>query len=588
MMRNNKYQESRNRVDHVDDYFRVKVTHVDQNETIDDMQKVGRLQKFSPHRANRGFHLAGVRMDGEGTILVDIVIPPRVAGDFTLPKKGDIVWCYQKRGGVGLPAVFMYSEYSGGESVDKGDIPAPMFGSMPGDYGHLRTYIDHNVQFLNSAAAKAHKWEGIPQVEGNFITRFVRSITGFRFRDFYKSNLKPKHYVLRGDNVFDIDPNFMTKEVVEGDGVNILPSKVSQALYPNPLNVPKTRELDPNFTYMRTPYSYLPFADDADPFEETSSYNKIEEPKYDKLVGYKKNYVAYHPIIDGPYKKKANFERELPAAEEYKVGVKGDNQLYIGDMSGDMEQILILLKNMYDAGLAIVQNEDKSQLRLRDHVGNTILLEGDRERPRTILVTPNRQVIEMGGIKGKGEFVYIRNGTTYGKPDVPWGVETNKEKSNSYNQEILMVDHENVLQDSEFSERISPGLADIALGAGIFLRTVDDSSSAWEKYFALWESNGSLNEKMYQKWGNTETSTVATVDNRGSSASWISHTKVKGSLVNKIEMDNSNFKITRNSIIGSKVSTLTLNDASTTLDTQQFLVNSKLPIVFTTPMLDIV
>src|SRR5690606_3914587 len=124
---------------------------------------------------------------------------------------------------------------------------------------------------------------------------------------------------------------------------------------------------------------------------------------------------------------------------EYQIALRGNNKLLIQDQYGDGEQLLITLKNQYDAGITIIQNSDKGQVRVRDHMGQGVLLEANPDSPRVMLWTANKQVIEQGSVKGVGEFTYIRNGAVYGDAETSYGTKTGLTKNDVSNQEFLIT-----------------------------------------------------------------------------------------------------------------------------------------------------
>jgi hypothetical protein len=220
-------------------------------------------------------------------------------------------------------------------------------------------------------------------------------------------------------------------------------------------------------------------ADHYDLEEKVSGW----KPKKEKLVLKNKNYVSYQPVLDKDYLDKAEFERELPAAEEYQVALRGNNKLLIQDQYGDGEQLLITLKNQYDSGFTVVHNADKSQVRVRDHLGQGVLLEANPEAPRVISWTANRQVIEQGGVKDVGEFTYIRNGSNFGDSQTEFGTKTGLTKDDVPNQEFLMVSTAGII--GEINSRLSSGMNSLVNSAGspgIYMRSNTDPDTAAQSY----------------------------------------------------------------------------------------------------------
>ena len=580
MMRINTIQQDTHIRDNIDgDYFRLRVTAIDHNETIGDMQILPKLHALSRDRNTRGLHIAGVEVGKTDGVLVDIIVPPKNSGDFKMPQVGDIVWCYRGRRGLKKTAVYAYTEYSG---LDAGtglqNTPVPSFGSFPGDYGNIRTYQDNVVQALRKGGDR-HGWPNIPRGNGNFITQFVRSITGYRFRNYFGGNLEKGKFALRGDAVFDDGPH---NPIIEDNGYEIINKGRKQSEYPNPLNAPKAQEENPDFTYLVSPYQYLETVDELDPYTEVPTPKAVEPKKYTQVVGKNKNYVSYQPILDKAFKQKTSVDREVPAADEYKVAVKGDNMLYIGDMHGDMKQLLILLKNMYDAGLSIVQSEDYSQVRLRDHVGNIILLDGDRENPRVIITTPARQVVELGhNTKDKSSFTYVRNGPKWGDADTDWGEVTGLSKSAVPHQEILMTDAD---MSPANLEKLSAGLSGQVQGAGLYFRNSDDKGK-WEQSVSITHNDGNLNIAQVQRFAKSRTEMVSSVLSGGNNTSITMKTTTKAIKVNEVQFNDGNISLKRfHSINGKYVSEVNMNDNLLKLDTDEFLeINAKKGITIKTP-----
>lgn len=517
-MRDYKYESSLNQHGFVGEKFKVLVVSVDHNETINDDNKTPKLGFITPTKDNRNFHLSGFRVDGRNTPIMDIIVPPQVNGDFQIPKEGDVVWCTQATTGVSSDTIYLYAEYSNGDTgLDTGNTSVPLWGSQHGDYGHLRTYKDHNQQFANFPFKKPNAI--VAKTEGTFRSKWVRSIEGYRWRDYYKGNINDNKFAVRGDNVFDLDKTNMGLEVVEEDGVEIL-ADTKQSKYPEPNNVPEIREKDEVFTYVKLKHEFMKVLPSNSLFETESV--AIPDKEYTTLVHKTKNYFSYEPLLDKTYKKKTKgFERELISVKEYSLVFSGgNNKLMYQDAHGDGEQVLITLKNQYDAGYTIVHNKDKSQIRIRDHLGQSILIEGDPDRPRIVLVTKDKRTIEVGSIKGKGGFVYLRNGSAFGDSDVPWGRKTGKTKDSVFNQEFLMVDNQAVISDADFKDRLSAGLSGLLVGPGIYHRTVDDSKGEYEKAYSSYEYGGVLFETSLQSWKSTNTSVKSMSKVTKSQAEW--------------------------------------------------------------------
>lgn len=436
-------------------HFQAYVAWVDHNGSVNDEQKEGSIEYMSPH-TGRNFHLGVIKLGGAsgGGVLLNVMVPQDVMGSFKLPQVGDIVWIEESRRDPGRAPVYLYSTYN--STPDPTNImaqaPVPQWGSFPGDYGHLRTHRDHSRQFSAT-------------VNSNFVKKYVTHITGYRFRSFYRGNLVEGRYAVRGDAVFDIDGNINAPYLVEegayiGYGGDL---EDDQGEYPNPLNVPVEREDNPDYTYVSLLNEPVPVrvSGSQDAFDSKISKRKFRKEKH---VLKTKNYHSYQPIVDKTYLDKTEFEREIPAAEEYQVSLRGNNKLLIQDQYGDGEHLLITFKNQYDAGFSVLHNADKGQVRLRDHLGQGVLLEANAEAPRVISWTANRQVIEQGAIADVGEFTYIRNGSVFGDSKTSFGKKTGLEKSDVSNQEFLMVSTSDII--GELASRLSPGMLSVASAAG--------------------------------------------------------------------------------------------------------------------------
>lgn len=468
--------------------FQAYVVWVDQNGTVEDKQKKGVLEDMSP-QTGRNLHIGVIKLNGEGgTIAMNVLVPVGRLGEFKLPKPGDVVWIEESRRSIGSPPVYLYSTYNTSSGPDKlfGYNPVPQWGSIPGDQGEIISYRDHIRQF-------------VPTNKSNFKKKYIKSITGHRFRQFYRSNLKKGRFAVRGDAVFDIDGSVSSEYLVE-EGAYILEGgalETDQGKYPNPLNVPAERQVDEDYTYYNYLYQPIEKALPGDQYSRTGGYSTYT-PKKEKQVLKNKNYVSYQPVLDKKYLEYAEFERELPAAEEYQIALRGNNKLLIQDQYGDGEQLLITLKNQYDAGITIIQNSDKGQVRVRDHMGQGVLLEANPDSPRVMLWTANKQVIEQGSVKGVGEFTYIRNGAVYGDAETSYGTKTGLTKNDVSNQEFLITSSPDIV--NELSTRLSSGmqaLAGAAASAGFFFRNNIDPD-ATEQTFSLYKSGSALNVKITQ------------------------------------------------------------------------------------------
>ena len=533
--------------------FKVLVTAVDHNESLDDMQEEGKLKWMVNGQVDkRGYHISGVKLL-QGVMLLDIVIPASSGGQFKLPEVGDIIWCTQNTTGQAGSVVYLYTDYATGDLTYDGEFPAPQWGSMPGDYGDLRSWKDHTMQF--SQKPDAHYVENLPQNKATFITKWVRSVTGSRWRKtWYEDQVKKAgSFILRGDNVFDIDPENMTKEVVEENGVFLLGGKISQAKYPLPLNAPETREERTDFKFKYKLHKFEKSRAKANPFKEGNYVQPVSE--FEEHTFHNRYQFSYEPILDRAYKdrtskggKKAGFEREVASREEYTLNLKGNNKVVIQDVHGDGEQVMIILKSHYDEGLAILHNKEESQVRIRDAYGQTVFIEGNKEKPRIIITTRERQVFEMGSTKGKGSFVYMRNGPAFGDADVDWGRKTGKTKDDVYQQEFAFTSSPEISQDTEVLERMSAGMqAIVKRGAGMYMRMANDALGLWEKTYSSWEtSDKNLMEELKQRFMQSYTMTVSSVTSSGQQISWESKGVLEGSTLASFKFDNSELSIRKN------------------------------------------
>lgn len=462
--------------------FQAYVVYVDQNSTIGDKQKEGTIQSFSP-QTGRNLHIGVIRLNGEGAgLALNVLVPTDVLGEFKMPSLGDVVWVEESRREIGTPPIYMYSTYNNTVSPDKiaGSNPVPQWGSFPGDIGHITSYRDHIKQF-------------VPSVETNFKKKYIKSVSGYRFRRFYKSNLEAGRYVMRGDSVFDIDGSVSRDYLIE-DGAYIGYGgdlEDDQGRYPNPLNAPSSREEDEDYTYANKVFEPIDRPMSGSQYDNEEEFSEWK-PTYTKSVLHNKNYLSYQPVMDKTYLEEAEFERELPAAEEYQVSLRGNNKLLIQDQHGDGEHLLITLKNQYDAGFTIVHNAERGQVRLRDHLGQGVLLEADPDAPRVISWTANRQVIEQGSVKDVGEFTYIRNGSAFGDSETSFGTKTGLTKDDVSNQEFLMVSNPEII--TELGSRLSTGMSLLATrgyAAGIYIRNNTDPDDASQEY-SMYKDGSSL------------------------------------------------------------------------------------------------
>ena len=461
--------------------FQLYVTWVDHNQTIKDEQQRGVIEATSP-QTGRNLHIGGFRLNGEGGgFVINVLVPQEVLGSFKMPQLGDIVWVEENRRNVNSTPIYVYSTYNAKDANQKyGSSPVPQWGSFPNDYGHLRSHRDHNRQFF-------------PTVDSDFVTKYIKSITGYRFRHYYKTSLEEEKYAVRGDPVFDIEKPNINKEYMVSQGESLIQgSGVEQdkGKYPNPLNSPSKREESDKYSYVEMVNRVIDTELDNNKYNHSAATSKIK-PEFVDFKLKNKNYVSYQPVVDKEYLDKAKFEREIPAAEEYVVALRGNNKLLIQDQHGDGEQLLITLKNQYDAGFTIVHNKEKSQIRIRDHLGQGVLLEADPDAPRVMMWTANRQIIEQGSVKDKGSYSYVRNGVAYGKPDTSYGTDTGVEKEEVANQEFLLVSSPEIV--GELGSRLSSvmkGWAEAEGGVGMYVSNFVTPEN--KQLFGLYEKDEKL------------------------------------------------------------------------------------------------
>lgn len=449
--------------------FQLYVAWVDQNSTVNDEQHEGILESISP-QTGRNLHIGGFRLSKYATgVVLNVIVPQDVIGTFKMPQVGDIVWIEESRRQNGQVPVYMFSSYSSGT---KGN-PVPFWGSMPGDYGHIRTHNDHAAQFSTTTAS------------ADFRTKYIRSVTGYRFRSFYGSNLEDEKFVVRGDPVFDVEPAEINRPYLINSGSSLIEGgnvETDKGKYPEPLNVPKEREKEEAYTYVNVIYQPIATSLAHDAYDRTPKTSKTPT-RMQKAILKNKNYMSYQPVMDRDYLDKASFDREIPAAEEYQVALRGNNKLLIQDQHGDGEQLIITLKTQYDEQFTIVHNGERGQVRIRDHLGQGVLLDADPESPRVISWTANKQVIEQGAVKGVGEFTYIRNGSAFGDSQTSFGTKTGLDKDSVPNQEMLMVSSSDII--GELSSRLSSGMYSIANSAfapGIYFRNNTDPDGKSQSY----------------------------------------------------------------------------------------------------------
>jgi hypothetical protein len=516
--------------------YKVYVTWVDHGTYIKDARVTPALSNFSME-TGRNFHIVGFRLDGAGDpVKYNIVVPQEIQGSFKLPQIGDLIMVEEKYRNIGESPIYVYSLYNDLDSENFASSKIPPWGSIPGDYGHLRSHKEHNFQFSEKSKA-------------GFTKKFIKSVTGYRFRKFYghvfntqNRFLEKGKFVVRGDNVFDVsknDPLMSANEINTEEGMDILPIKGNslssgQEDYPNPLNVPAFREPDDRYVYNSSVPRFFQKQIEGDIYkgegEEDINSFKDEFYKYELK---NKNYFSYQPIVDKKYfeylesieedfqgNKPLPYERELPAAEEYQIALRGNNKLLIQDQYGDGEQLLITLKNQYDAGFTLVHNVESGQVRIRDHLGQGVLLEANPNAPRVITWTTERQFIDMGSVReydqdsgdteSFGEYVYIRNGSVYGKADVNFGRITQDEikRDEVYQQEFALLNSTSASSFGKLIEglgnRMSNGFKDVineAGGNGFYFRNNPDpkKTNQFITVFNSFDDNPEFTTRMYQE-----------------------------------------------------------------------------------------
>jgi hypothetical protein len=501
--------------------YLVYVTWVDHASYIRD-------ERLEPSFANisfypgRNLYVSGYRLDSSGDpFKYSIIVPQELQGSFKIPQPGDVIAVEESQRGLNSQPVYVYSIYNGYEKSDYRSSSVPEWGSIPGDYGHIRSHRDHAGQFSSQSG-------------DSFTKKYIKSVTGYRFRKYYGHVYNTENrfldngkFVIRGDNVFDIsrETSSMSVDEVKTEfgvdivavGSNSLENDPSR--YPNPLNVPQKREQDVRYSYSNDVYQVLPKKITNDLYQANESSVGKPVNKYYSHILKVKNYFAYQPIVDRRYidylesvqpdpqgNKPDLFERELPAAEEYQVSLRGNNKLLIQDQYGNGEQIVITLKNQYDAGFSVIHNSENSQVRLRDHLGQGVLLEANPNAPRIVTWTTERQVIDMGSIRNHdtssgdvesfGEYIYLRNGSVYGKSDTSFGrlaedeIPRNGSDENKVpQQEFLLI---NAKTDSNMtklidgiSSRLSSGMnsfIEAPKGSGLFFRNNLDPNESEQRF----------------------------------------------------------------------------------------------------------
>lgn len=543
-----KYEQSK-RYSHEDrSTFNVLVTAVDNNETIDDMQEKGRTSWLGEDTDRRSLYISGIRLD-QGVIVNNIAVPQAFSGQVYMPCVGDTVKCKVNSIGAAGEISVVQVMYSGRDRAQTGESVVPMWLSMPNDYGHLRSHQDHGMQFASKP--DKHDLKNIPKNAASFATKWVRSITGERWRKtlYEDHEISANKFVTRGDNVFDIDPKSMSLVTIEEQGMSIMPVG-SQAEYPEPNNTPFKREKRDDFVYIYKKHTWLKAAPKFK-VTDTGGDAVIQPSEFIEYTMQTKYQFSYEPISDKKYRTKTSgknskgFERELPAVEEYQVALKGNNKLLIQDIKGDGEQILITLKTQYDEGITFIHDRERSQVRIRDHIGNSVLLEGDRDKPRIVLKTSEKQVMEMGSVKGKGQFLYMRNGPVHTDSELSWGRKPGTILDAVFNQEFFMGDSEAILSDPEVTGRVSSGLAGLFAGPGIYMRSEDDSTGKYEKTYANYESGGTLYEKTMQKWKSTNTYLKSETKVDAGDHSWFVEGNTQGKTYNLIKIDTDHMILAR-------------------------------------------
>lgn len=585
--------------------YRIYVTWVDHGTYVKDSNttpSVGNLSK----ETGRNFHVMGFRLDGNGDpFKYNIIVPQEIQGSFKLPQIGDVITVEENFRNSGDSAVYVYSVYNDLPLDNYISSPIPAWGSMPGDYGHLRSHYDHTSQFL-------------PEANSGFTKKYIKSVTGYRFRKYYghvygtkERFLEKGKFVVRGDNVFDIvktDPLMSNEEIATESGIDIVPTpqnslEKNQADYPNPLNVPLSRVSDSRYSFSSQVPHTLDKQIDGDAYagirEET---NAIGDERYRDVLKVK-NYFSYQPIVDKRYfdylqsvpgeqnaAAPEPIERELPAAEEYQVALRGNNKLLIQDQYGDGEQLLITLKNQYDAGFTVVHNVESGQVRVRDHLGQGVLLEGNPDAPRVVTWTTERQVIDMGSVRtfnpesgeteSHGEYIYLRNGNVYGKSDTSFGRIPDSEilRNEVPQQEFALINAKDSSGFSKLMEGISSrfssgmdSLVSASSGNGLFFRNNYDPKSTNQtlSMFNDYSSEPVLTTKIYQEHqGGDVQSYVEHVVTDSSSKSEVFNKKSDASMKTTTLVDDSNSQTNVTNVFGGTTRNTFKMDKDTMIATQ--------------------
>lgn len=520
--------------------YKVYVTWVDHGSYSRDDRVSPALSNLSLE-GGRNIHVTGFRLDGAGDpFKYNVLVPQELQGSFKVPQIGDTIFVEEDYRITGASPVYIYSTYNDVPLTDQTSSPIPAWGSIAGDHGHLRSHRDHNAQFL-------------PTAKSSFTKRYIKSVTGYRFRKYYghvyntqTRFLDRGKFAVRGDAVFDVEkgsPNMSNVEINTESGVDIVSRddnslSVDKNDYPNPLNAPAKREEDKNYKYVSVVPRILDKQINSDLYAGPGNeQNSKKNEKYINTLK-NKNYLAYQPIVDRNYfdyldslsedeegNKSEPLERELPAAEEYQVALRGNNKLLIQDQYGDGEQLLITLKNQYDAGFTVVHNVENSQVRVRDHLGQGVLLEGNPKSPRVVSWTTERQFIDMGSVRefdpetgeatSYGEYLYLRNGAVYGQSETSFGrfpdaeIPRDGDASNEISQQELMMvssrseaDLTTMLED--ISSRMSTGINDLVsgnLGNGLYFRNNVDPNATNQHFsiFSDFSTQPVLTAKMYQE-----------------------------------------------------------------------------------------
>jgi hypothetical protein len=586
--------------------YKFYVTWVDHGTYIRDFPSIASLGNTSQENG-RNFRVTGFRLDGLGDPLkYNIVVPQELQGSFKLPQIGDVIVIEENYREPGAPPVYIYSIYNDLPLDNYAASPLPNWGSLPNDYGHLRSHRDHNAQFSGNAT-------------GSFIKKYIKSITGYRFRRFYghvydtkQRFLERGKFAVRGDSVFDIEKNssILNNEFIETEiGMDIVPLSGnsltnSQSDYPNPLNVPVKRELDENYIFSSEVPIYLQKPIETDYYVMDSNLqNDYDLDTYIAKLRVK-NYFSYQPIVDKRYLDYINEvnrddneelvrtlrQRELPAAEEYQIALRGNNKLLIQDQYGDGEQLLITLKNQYDAGFTIVHNAEVGQIRVRDHLGQGVLLEANPEAPRVITWTTERQVIDMGSVRSfdsetgatetHGEYIYLRNGNVYGKSDTSFGRIPDSEipRNEVPQQEFALINAKDASGFSKLingiSSRFSSGmntLVSASTGNGLFFRNNYDPKSTNQtlSMFNDYSSEPVLTTKIYQEHqGGDVQSYLEHVVTDSSSASEMFNKKSNSSMTTTTRVDDSNSQTNVTNVFGGTTRNTFKMDKDTMISTQ--------------------